>query len=41
MSRIYEMCNDMDSESLLKNREQLTEEERGRLREIRRYQRQR
>ena len=31
MSRIYEMCNDMDSESLLKNREQLTEEERGRL----------
>ena len=31
MSRIYEMCNDMDSESLLKNREQLSEEERGRL----------
>lgn len=31
MSRIHEMCNDMDSESLLKNREQLTEEERGRL----------
>ena len=31
MSRIYERCNDMDSESLLKNREQLTEEERGRL----------
>ena len=31
MSRIYEICNDMDSESLLKNREQLTEEERGRL----------
>ena len=31
MSRIYEMCNDMDSESFIKNREQLTEEERGRL----------
>lgn len=31
MSRIYEMCNDMDSESLLKNREQMTEEERERL----------
>lgn len=31
MSRIYEMCNDIDSESLLENREQMTEEEREHL----------
>lgn len=31
MSRIYEMCNDIDSEDLLQEKEQLSSEERGRL----------
>lgn len=31
MSRIYEMCNDIDSEDLLQEKEQLSNEERGRL----------
>lgn len=34
MSRIYEMCNDLDSAELLKNREELTREEKGRLTEF-------
>lgn len=31
MSRIYEMCNDIDSEDLLQEKEQLSNEERGRM----------
>lgn len=31
MSRIYEMCNDIDSENFLQEREQLSEGERGRM----------
>lgn len=31
MSRIYEMCNDIDSENLLQDKEELFREERGRL----------
>ncbi len=34
MSRIYEMCNDLDSAELLKDREELTREEKGRLTEF-------
>lgn len=34
MSRIYEMCNDLDSAELLKDREELTREEKGRLTEL-------
>lgn len=34
MSRIYEMCNDIDSKELLKDREELTREEKGRLTEF-------
>lgn len=31
MSRIYEMCNDIDSKNLLQDKEELSREERGRL----------
>ncbi len=34
MSRIYEMCNDIDSKELLKDREELTREEKSRLTEF-------
>ena len=34
MSRIYEMCNDLDSAELLKDREELTREEKGHLTEF-------
>lgn len=34
MSRIYEMCNDLDSAELLKDREELTRQEKGHLTEF-------
>lgn len=31
MARLYEMCNDIDSEDILKYREEVTEEEKDRM----------